>query len=188
MTAAVLGCLLGSAVVLLAAGRPWVNAVAVQDPLRVDLSVNGAALSPAVPACALVCLAGSVGLLAARSTVRTVIGVVIAAAGLGSGIAAVLSADPGAGELADRAGEAVGTASATATGVDTTLWPWVAVLGALLCLIAGVLTAMRGAAWPGMSSRYERPDVAQEKPAAEVRADSALDQWRALDRGEDPTL
>lgn len=184
---AVLGCLLGAAVVLFAAGRPWVQAVAVQDPLRVDLSVKGGALAPVVPACALVCLAGSVGLLAARAKLRRVVGLVLLAAGATAAVGAAGGADPGAGELAERAGAAVGTASATATGVEHAPWPWVAVLGAVLCTAAGLLTFVRAGAWPGMSARYERPDTALPPPP-EAKADTALDQWRALDRGEDPTL
>lgn len=191
LAAAVLGCLLGSAVVLLAAGRPWVNAVAVQEPLRVDLSASGGSLSPAVPACALVCLAGTVGVLAARAALRRLIGVAVAAAGLGAAIAAVLAANPGAAELSGRAGEAVGTASATATEISSTLWPWVAVCGALLSAAAGVLATARGTTWPGMSSRYERPLSSPPEavaPPAVAETETALDQWRALDRGEDPTI
>jgi uncharacterized membrane protein (TIGR02234 family) len=187
MATAVLGCLLGAALVLLAAGRPWVHAVALQEPVRVPLSVKGGSLSPAVPSAGLVCLAGVVGVLAARSVVRRLVGALIALAGLGAAVASVIEANPGAGELSGRAGEAVGTASATATAVDATLWPWVAVLGALLAAAAGALTALRSGSWPGMSSRYERPDGAPARTAA-PSSDAALEQWRALDRGEDPTL
>lgn len=198
LAAAVLGCLLGSAVVLLAAGRPWANAVVVQEPLRVDLAVNGGSLSPAVPACALVCLAGTVGVLAARSALRRLIGIAIAVAGLGAAVASVVSANPGAADLSGRAGEAVGTATATATEISSTLWPWVAVCSALLSAAAGVLTAARGATWPGMSSRYERPGAESGAPSSSrsdaptppvvATTETALDQWRALDRGEDPTI
>lgn len=184
---AVLGCLGGAALMLLAAGRPWIYSLAVQEPVRVSLAVKGASLAPLVPAGGLVCLAGSLGLLAARTTLRRVIGGLIALAALGAVVATALQADPGTGELSARAGAAVGTASATATEVDHTLWPVVAVLGALLCLAAGVLTAARAGLWPGMSSRYEQPEGVRTERSAPV-ADSSLDQWRALDRGEDPTL
>jgi uncharacterized membrane protein (TIGR02234 family) len=172
---------------LLAAGRPWLYALAVQEPVRVYVSVKGSSLSPTVPAVGLVCLAGTVGLLAARAALRRVIGVLIALAGLGAIVATVLQARPGDGDLSARAGAAVGTASAAATEVDHTLWPALAVVGALMCVAAGALTALRGGTWPGMSSRYERPDTVQVQPPAPA-ADTALDQWRALDRGEDPTL
>lgn len=184
---AVLGCLLGAAVVLFAAGRPWVQAVAVQEPLRVDLSVTGGALAPVVPACGLVCLAGSVGLLAARAKLRRVVGLILLVAGATAAVGAVAGANPGAGELAERAGAAVGTASATASGVEHAPWPWVAVLGAVLCTAAGLLTFVRAGVWPGMSARYERPD-ATPPPSPAATADTSLDQWRALDRGEDPTI
>ncbi|MGQ0846323.1 MAG: Trp biosynthesis-associated membrane protein [Sporichthyaceae bacterium] len=188
LATAVLGALLGSAIVLLAAGQAWVRGTAVQEPLRVDLAVTGGSLVPAVPALALVCLAGAVGVLAARTGLRRLVGVAIAAAGLGAAVAAARNADPGAGELTDRAGEAVGTAAATAAGVETTLWPWVAVLGALLCGAAGLLVTLRAGRWPGMSARYSRPDAAAPPTASASAEQTALDQWRALDRGEDPTL
>lgn len=182
-----LGAVLGAALVLLAAGRPWVHAVAVAEPVRVPLSVKGASLSPVVPAAGLVCLAGAVGILAARGALRRVIGALIAVAGLGAVVATALAVAPGSAELSDRAGEAVGTASAAAAAVEHTAWPWPGMLGALIAAAAGLLTVVRGGMWPGMSSRYERPDVAATQ-AATPRAQGALDQWRALDRGEDPTL
>ncbi|MGQ0465936.1 MAG: Trp biosynthesis-associated membrane protein [Sporichthyaceae bacterium] len=184
---AVLGCLLGATLLLFAAGRPWVEAVAVQDPLRVDLAVKGGSLSPVVPACGLVCLAGSLGLLAARARLRRVVGLVLAITGAAAAAAAVLGANPSDGDLAERAGDAVGTASALATDVQHTPWPWLAVLAAALCAVSGLLTVARGGTWPGMSARYERPDATSAQ-APVAKADSALDQWRALDRGEDPTI
>jgi hypothetical protein len=41
-----------------------------------------------------------------------------------------------------------------------------------------------------MSARYEKPAAAAEPQARERTAegDGALEQWRAMDRGEDPTV
>lgn len=55
-------------------------------------------------------------------------------------------------------------------------WTSAAALGA-----AGVLTVARGGSWTGLARRYDDgvgPD----------RGDEPHDLWRALDRGEDPTL
>jgi hypothetical protein len=61
-----------------------------------------------------------------------------------------------------------------------------AMMSVLLLVIAGALTVVGGASWPGMSRRYDegRPGSVREGGAG---ADS-LELWRSLDRGEDPTL
>jgi uncharacterized membrane protein (TIGR02234 family) len=58
----------------------------------------------------------------------------------------------------------------------------VTVAAGLLLAAGGLVTVVRGARWPGMSSRYERGAT----PRQTVPSDSA-GMWKALDRGEDPT-
>ena len=55
--------------------------------------------------------------------------------------------------------------------------------GGALVAVAGAATLARGPAWPGMGARYDAP----ARPAPARREDTPIDQWRALDRGEDPT-
>ncbi|MBO4276015.1 Trp biosynthesis-associated membrane protein, partial [Microbispora triticiradicis] len=58
----------------------------------------------------------------------------------------------------------------------------------LVLLGSGVVAAVRGARWPGMSGRYERDagHTRTETGRAPARdADRAM--WDALDEGEDPT-
>jgi hypothetical protein len=106
--------------------------------------------------------------------------------GVTAAVAAVGSVHPGAGDLADRAGALVGTGSGTASEISHTAWGWLAVLGSVLFALAGAAAVLRGPSWPGMGARYEAP--AAPAPRAAAAEDSALEQWRALDRGEDPTL
>jgi uncharacterized membrane protein (TIGR02234 family) len=179
-------CVLGAGVALFAADRPWVHARAVQGSLQVPLSVRGGSLAPVTPAFAVVGLAGALGLLATRGVVRRILGLVLGASGVTAAAAAARSAHPGAGELADRAGAALGTASGTASGISHTAWGWIAMLGSVLFALAGVMALLRGPSWPGMGARYETP--AAPTAAATSADDSALEQWRALDRGEDPTV
>jgi uncharacterized membrane protein (TIGR02234 family) len=80
----------------------------------------------------------------------------------------------------------LGTASGTASGISHTAWGWIAMLGSVLFALAGVMALLRGPSWPGMGARYETP--AAPTAAATSADDSALEQWRALDRGEDPTV
>jgi uncharacterized membrane protein (TIGR02234 family) len=181
-------CLAGAAVALLGAGRSWVHGRAVQGLLQVPLRVGGASLAPAVPALAVAGLAGGLALVAVHGRVRAVLGLCVLACGLGGAAVAVYEARPGAQALAGRAGAALGAGSATAEQVTHTWWPWVAVAGSLLYAAGGALAALRGARWPGMSPRYSRRPAGEGRSvAASASGDPALEQWRALDRGEDPT-
>jgi uncharacterized membrane protein (TIGR02234 family) len=182
-------CVAGAAVALLGTGRAWVHARAVQGSLQVPLVVGGASLAPAVAALALAGLAGGPALIAVRGRVRAALGGALLACGLIAAGVAAAAARPGAGGLAGRAGAALGTGSASAERVTTTWWPWVAVVGSLLYAAGGGLAAVRGARWPGMSARYTT-DPAPVGPVSVTQStgDLALEQWRALDRGEDPTL
>ncbi len=188
---ALLGGIGGAVLTLFAASRPWADGQAVQGTLRAPLEVSGGSLVPVVPALGLAALAGVLAVLATRGWARTVVGAVVALCGLVVAGSALTQRDPDSDELARRAGDALGTATATADGGGTA-WPWLALVGGLLIAAAGLATAARGRAWPAMSSRYERPVADEESsartpPRANRTADTALDQWRAIDRGHDPT-
>ena len=76
---------------------------------------------------------------------------------------------------------AVATAYVTVTAAgDWSGWRLLVLLGAALGVVSGALAAWRGSSWSGMSRRYDAPS--QPPPEHES------DPWRALDRGEDPTL
>lgn len=186
---ALLGCVGGSALTLFAAGRPWADGQAVQGTLRTELSVKGASLAPVVPTLALAALAGTLAVLATRGIARRLAGFAVQLCGIGVVIGAALNLDPGEDTLADRAGDALGTAAATATGGGT-IWPWFAIVGGLMVAGAGAAAAWHGPRWAAMSSRYEAPTATSEGPTRErtTDGDGALEQWRAIDRGEDPTL
>jgi uncharacterized membrane protein (TIGR02234 family) len=81
-----------------------------------------------------------------------------------------------------------GTPGSTVAAEVSAGWPLLALLAGLLAVAAGLLTVLRGRSWPGMGRRYERT-AAAAPAAARPRTDEdrALDAWRALDRGEDPT-
>lgn len=188
--AGLVGCVLGAVLVLLAAGRPWADGQAVQGTLRAPLHISGGSLAPAVPALGLAALAGALAVLATRGFARRLAGVVVLACGAGVVVASAVHLSPDAGDLAGRAGSALGTASATATGGGTA-WPWLAILGGLLVTAAGGSAVWHGPRWPSMGGRYEVPGgTATEAPVRERSAEgeTALEQWRAMDRGEDPTL
>lgn len=172
------GCLLGAALVLVAAGRPWLRLEGAAE-LGAGLSgrLTGRQVARAVAPLALVGLGATVAIVATRGRQRSLVGAVLSIVG-GSlcWLAGQVLADPdGAARAADISRVGVGTASATG-------WPWVAATGGLLLALTGALVAVRGRHWPALSGRYDR-----EPAAARVPASPEVVLWEALDRGDDPT-
>ncbi|MBK5308012.1 MAG: Trp biosynthesis-associated membrane protein [Frankiaceae bacterium] len=169
-------CLLGSALVLVAVSRAWVSAgVAAVAPLPArTFEQVGTQLAPGARALALVGVAAVAALPATRALGRTVVGLLIAADGVG--IVAVLVRallDPTAA-LARAP-----IADAHFSDVELGLWPYVGVLGGALLLAAGMLVVVRGRSWVAMSARYDAPT---RQPSSREPS-----LWDSLDRGEDPT-
>ncbi|MGW2154143.1 TIGR02234 family membrane protein [Nonomuraea sp. NPDC001699] len=188
---------LGSCLVLLAAGRGWVRVLGGQ---AADAAApTGGDLSPVLTPLGLAGLAGVVAVLATKGAGRRVVGVLVALCGAGA-----------------AAGTWSALASATVTGwlrehnamramaglpwEPVPAWPVVAGLGAFLLLAGGVLAVVRGGRWTGMSGRYERAaatsgdgtgDRADDRGGAVAasarRAHDDRELWDALDRGDDPT-
>jgi uncharacterized membrane protein (TIGR02234 family) len=192
MAAAVVGLAAAGGLALSTGGQTWLTAtVARPEPLPpVTEQLTGSALAPLVPAGGLVLLAAAVALVAVRGAGRVLVGLLAAVAGgvLGWSGLRTLATD------ADAAAAGVlgsGTPGSTVTTAVSAAWPVLALVAGLLAVAAGLLTVLRGRTWPGMGRRYER--AATAAPAAPARArrqtdeDRALDAWRALDRGEDPT-
>ncbi|MGH3365884.1 MAG: Trp biosynthesis-associated membrane protein [Nocardioidaceae bacterium] len=84
-----------------------------------------------------------------------------------------------AGGVVTLASVAVGFVVVTSDG-SWTGWRVTVLLGAVLGAAAGVLAIARGRRWTSMSQRYDAPTG--PKPSHES------DPWRALDRGDDPTV
>src|SRR4029453_5242547 len=73
----------GAALVLLAAGRPWVHAVVVGTPGQVRISPAARSVAPAVSGLGLFALASVVAVVATRRAGRLLVGSLAALAGLG---------------------------------------------------------------------------------------------------------
>jgi uncharacterized membrane protein (TIGR02234 family) len=215
----------GAGLVLLATRQGWAH-VTTTAPKPLPASVttaNGQALVPAAGALALAALAGLAAVLATRRTVRRIAGVVLAA--LGVGIAVAVSAGISAADVVAAASPAVpgGPAAVSGTSIGSTTgggtggsgqagsalsglpshvvfvafpWRWVALVGALAVIAAGMLLTWRAARLPVMSSRYEPPKgTAAPEPAipgggGAVSRGAGRDMasiWESLSRGEDPT-
>jgi uncharacterized membrane protein (TIGR02234 family) len=189
MAAAVVGLAVAGGLALSTGGQTWVTAT-VQRPAPlppVTEQLTGSELAPLVPAGGLVLLAAAVALVAVRGAGRVLVGLLAALAGgvLGwSGVRAVVTdADATAAGVVGT-----GTPGSTLTTTVSAAWPVLALVAGLLAVAAGLLTVLRGRTWPGMGRRYECPGAAAAAPARrQTDEDRALDAWRALDRGEDPT-
>jgi len=107
---------------------------------------------------------------------RTLVGLLTVASGAG-GVVIVVRA------MSDRAAALARSGPLTdAHFVDTPsfgVWPYVALLGGVLIIAAGLLVVVRGRSWAAMSSRYDAP--VERVPVGEASL------WDSLDRGEDPT-
>jgi uncharacterized membrane protein (TIGR02234 family) len=175
---AVLLCLAGAALVLLATSRPWLTLrvpAAAPLPTR-TLTRNGSAIAGGARALGLVGLAGVAALPATRRIGRVVVGGLLALSG--TGIVTVLVrvlAHP----VAAVARSGPFPDAHVAGPVDLGGWPYLALIGGGLLAAAGLLVVVRGRRWEVLSERYEPP--AAQGPPGEASF------WEALDRGEDPT-
>jgi uncharacterized membrane protein (TIGR02234 family) len=192
---AVVGTVVGAALVLFAVSRPWARAL-VQEPglpaVRADLS--GRDVSALAAALGLVGLAAAVALLATRGRARIAVGALVALAGAGVvALAATVTvgavADSGA--LRDRA-PAVDRRGVL-VAVQLKPWRHVAAAGGLTLVASGLLTTARGRTWTAMGRRFDAPApttaAGSVTPPGPAR-DSVLDDtelWDRIERGDDPT-
>jgi uncharacterized membrane protein (TIGR02234 family) len=204
LAAAVAGAAVAGGLALSAGGQAWLTATLRRPaPIPpVTEPLTGGTLAPLVPACGLLLLAAAVALVAVRGAGRVVVGLLVAVAGgvLGwSGLRLLVTG----GEAAAVAVVGGGTPGSTLSVATAPVWPVLAVVAGLVAVATGLLAVARGRRWPAMGRRYERPAGAvPTAPAATTTAtstatpaaarpvtdeDRALDAWRALDRGEDPT-
>lgn len=182
--ATVLLCTLAGAAALLAAtGQTWAVAqVSVAGPSApADVELAGDDTAPVAAAVGWAALAALAALLATKGWARRGLGALLA------GFAGAALFDLWTGT---RPGALVRAAATQATVEGDVSgpalqpgWPLLATFGALLLLGTGVATAIRGAAWPGMGSRYDRHSA-----PATVRAGDPAELWKSLDSGADPTV
>ncbi|MEV8631498.1 Trp biosynthesis-associated membrane protein [Streptosporangium sp. NPDC051023] len=182
----VAACAAGAGLVLLAAGRDWVT---VTYGARA-VPVSAAELAPALGPAAWAALAAVVAVLATRGLWRRIVGVAMALCGAGVIAAAVSGGRPDAG-LAIAAEHAPMAAKATDVVqiAAPLVWPVLAGAGGLLLLAGGVVAALRGGRWPGMSERYDRQGPGREGAARASAGGAQTDRelWDAIDLGADPT-
>ncbi|WP_106398544.1 Trp biosynthesis-associated membrane protein [Actinocorallia populi] len=173
-------CAAGASLVVYASGRTW----ATVDPAAQgaeNLQVAGEALT-ATGALGWASLAALAALAATRGRARIAVGTVLALLGAAVCVLSLTAADASSVAKAAADVSALFNAADPHT-VTTTAWPAWSAAGGVLTVLAGLLTAVRGRHWPGMSARYDRG----AKAGGRARADDPAALWKSLDRGEDPT-
>lgn len=176
-------------VATLAGSRSWIGSVSLggdtttSDGSTLGLSYSAAEDVPAVVAAGLVLLAAWGVVLFTRRRVRRLAALVgaLAAAGL---VAAVVHARL---TLADQIRD-IGDLLPAGARIDTSWSPWFAIgaAAAAVALVTAVLALLWCGRWPEMGSRYDAPGGAGGPEVLDEDA-TALDLWKALDAGHDPT-
>jgi hypothetical protein len=156
--------LAGSGLAALAGGKPWAAPDSQAGSTLVDHSGGHVPLAGALGLVALACW-GVV--LVTRARVRR---------------ALVATVVLGRASALDSAREATVVLGTTNTSAHVTGWWWLALVGSLLALAASVIAVRFCGTWPEMGSRYDAPAT---RPQPEDL--DALDLWRAIDQGHDPT-
>jgi uncharacterized membrane protein (TIGR02234 family) len=178
---------LGAAVALLATRQRWAEGTATVAGGAFPLTAKGSDVTGVPAALAVVGLAALVAVFAVRRAGRLVVAALLALSGAGIVVAALIGASDGSA-LDEQAAQASGDTSASVDTLSHTAWPYVAAVGGVLILLAGLLALRYGRLWPAMSGRYERGGTPQpRRKAPAVDPDRPEDLWKALDRGEDPT-
>lgn len=208
----VLAALIAGGLVLLAAGQTWVHATGLGSGAVAEVTADGSDASGVTSAMAFVVLAAGLALTIARRIGRWVVGVLLVLAGATLAVTAVGAVTDPAAAAEPAVSAATGTTEAAAA-YAVTFWPWIAVAGGVLAVLAGVAALVAGGGW-SHSRRFEAPTAegaGAGRPTAdgEVRATGEgrrrddeegsggadaheedldpMDAWDELSAGNDPT-
>lgn len=156
----IVAILLGSGLALLAWTQTWVTTTIFSHSGGAQqLEIDGATAAPALTALALAGLALGGALTIAGPIIRIVLGVLEVLLGVSVGIAAYGAVSDPAGASAGAITKLTGVAGKHAgDGVVTTsltLWPYLALIAAVIMVAAGVAVLVTSSRWPGATSRFQ---------------------------------
>jgi|GEM_PF-172072 len=220
---ALLALVVGSGLTLLSATQTWFSVHLTDVGSHVGiLGVPGSTAAPALTALALAGLA----LTAALAIAGPIFRIVLALLGMLLGVSVLISAGSALADALRDSSSVITTATGVAgeasirrlvDAVDVQFWPWLAVVGGALIVLANAAVIVFSRLWPGSSRKYqtrfagadgrdaaaalgiadtpesddeEARAVAEGETAAEpatLDRDTAIDSWDELSRGDDPT-
>jgi hypothetical protein len=172
---------LAAGVIFLTASRPWLHVRVVRPApfAPVIAHVTGRKEYAAVAGLAVAALLAIVLIAVTARLVRSVFGALIVITGLWCGWYAVRGLSS---PSLSRARELVGDRATSSTSISVhtvPLWPVLTLIAGVVLAVAGAAVVVRGRSWNnGLSQRYSAPATAAQSE----------DPWRALDRGDDPTI
>lgn len=181
---------LGVALLLVGSGQTWVTGTAVDSVLggtRVEVSGSqaGTTLVAGSLLAGAALLAGLVGTRPVRLAAALCLMAASVLAGLPALRALTAPRDVVAAVAADRPG--VVTTGLRIEDAATTGWPWVALVGAVAVLLAGVLCVLMWLRTPPADG--PDADGTEAGPGGTTRrVERPSDPWEDLSRGHDPTL
>ena len=205
LTVAVLLCALAGGLALSASAQPWADVTITRRPPLppTEAVLTGSQAAPLVAAAGLLLLAAALAVIAVRGAGRVVVGLLVALAGGVLGWSGVRGVTGQLDLAAADVSSSIGLSGADVTADPVASWPALTLAAGVLGVLAGILVVLRGRGWPGMGRRYERPGQerpGQERPGQPVAAaparparpetdeDRHQAAWKALDRGDDPTV
>jgi uncharacterized membrane protein (TIGR02234 family) len=169
-----------------AVGRTWAEAEVKADGLApASVAVSGSDAQPLVSALAIVVVTAALAILAAGRRMRRVVGTLTVLVGV---VGVIVVPRSGSGALADAVRSAAEKSPAYAGpsslgDVSHAPWDLLTIAAFVLAAVLGVVTIRFAPHWPTMGSRYEAPT---RRPAVDDPSDTDL--WKAMDRGDDPTV
>lgn len=169
------------AVILLVAAntRTWVSGTVTDAVLQgAHTEASGGKAAPALLAAALVGAAAVLATLTTGRIARWIAAVVTVLAGVVAVVAVIVVVHDPVKTLGNVATTMTGHTGDRKVTADLTIWPWVALLGAVLLVLTGALSVIGARTWSGLSTRYDAPTA----PRTTTRSD-----WDMLTDGEDPT-
>lgn len=162
--------------------RAWLHVTAVRQPpfAPETLDVTGRHWFGFLTMLSFAAVAAGALILVVRGLGRRFFGVMLVLIGAGLAVPGVAGKNvPDETHLRDLIPDTIGGTALSLTGHVVLAWSMIVLGCGLVIALAGALTVVQGGEWDeALSRRYEAP----------AEADGTDDAWRALDRGDDPTL
>ncbi|WP_338747797.1 Trp biosynthesis-associated membrane protein [Janibacter alittae] len=180
---------IAAGIIMLAAGRAdWITGTVDGPAGPVRAIAVGSEAAPGLAGLALVAMAAAVAATTSGRIARWIS--ILAMVGVGVGVSAlsvraVLSAPEVLGAVAAEGSGTTGTLEATGSA---SAWPWVAVAGAVLLLVAAAGAVVGGRRWGALGGRYERPAGDGATQVGGARGERVDSDWDRVTRGDDPSV